>query len=72
MTLTAGQLSDWVTESFPAMPGVTAKGLTRLLVTEMDEHFSLYVAPINLDHESPAMPISHPSYYATYLARRFE
>jgi predicted AlkP superfamily phosphohydrolase/phosphomutase len=34
----------------------------------MDEHFSLYVSPINLDPDSPAMPISHPPYYATYLA----
>jgi hypothetical protein len=36
----------------------------------MGEHFSLYVAPINLDPESPAMPISHPPYYATYLAKK--
>ncbi len=36
----------------------------------MDEHFSLYVSPINLDPDHPAMPISHPSYYATYLAKR--
>ncbi len=27
----------------------------------MDEHFSLYVSPINLDPDAPAMPISHPS-----------
>jgi predicted AlkP superfamily phosphohydrolase/phosphomutase len=31
---------------------------------------SLYVAPINLDPERPAMPIAHPSYYARYLAAR--
>ena len=49
---------------------MTVTGLTRLLVTEMDEHFSLYVSPINLDPEAPAMPISHPPYYATYLAKR--
>jgi predicted AlkP superfamily phosphohydrolase/phosphomutase len=28
------------------------------------------VSPINLDPEKPAMPISHPGYYATYLAKR--
>jgi predicted AlkP superfamily phosphohydrolase/phosphomutase len=70
LRLTAGELSDWVALRFRAMPGVTVKGLTRLLVTEMGEHFSLYVAPINLDPESPAMPISHPPYYATYLAKK--
>lgn len=69
VSLTVGTLSPWIPLAFSAMPGVTVKGLTRLLVTEMGEHFSLYVAPINLDPEAPAMPISHPSYYATYLAK---
>jgi predicted AlkP superfamily phosphohydrolase/phosphomutase len=36
----------------------------------MDEHFSLYVTPISFDPEKPAMPISHPTYYSTYLAKR--
>jgi hypothetical protein len=36
----------------------------------MGEHFSLYVTPLNLDPDKPAMPISHPSYYATYLAKK--
>ena len=34
------------------------------------EHVSLYVSPISLDPEHPAMPISHPSWYATYLAKK--
>jgi predicted AlkP superfamily phosphohydrolase/phosphomutase len=41
-----------------------------MMVTEMEEHFSLYVTPLNLDPDKPAMPISHPSYYATYLAKK--
>jgi predicted AlkP superfamily phosphohydrolase/phosphomutase len=68
--LTPGELSDWVTLTFPAAPGVKVSGICRMMVTEMDEHFSLYVTPISLDPEKPAMPISHPSYYATYLAKR--
>ena len=39
-------------------------------VMEMAEHFSLYMTPINIDPEKPAMPISHPSYYSTYLAKK--
>ena len=70
MTLTQGTLSDWVSLSFQALPGVTVKGLTRLLVIEMGDHFSLYLSPINLDPDAPAMPISHPPYYATYLAKK--
>jgi predicted AlkP superfamily phosphohydrolase/phosphomutase len=41
-----------------------------MMVTEMDEHFSLYMSPLNIDPEKPAMPISHPSYYAVYLAKK--
>jgi predicted AlkP superfamily phosphohydrolase/phosphomutase len=70
LSLAPGALSDWVTLTFRAAPGIKVTGLTRLLVTELDEHFSLYMSPINLDPEKPAMPISHPSYYATYLAKR--
>jgi predicted AlkP superfamily phosphohydrolase/phosphomutase len=70
LTLEAGRLSEWIPLVFSALPAVKVKGLTRLLVTEMGEHFSLYVAPINLDPDAPAMPISHPPYYATYLAKK--
>jgi hypothetical protein len=70
VTLAPGELSDWVTLTFRAAPGVKVAGLTRLLLTELGEHVSLYMSPINLDPEKPAMPISHPSYYATYLAKR--
>jgi predicted AlkP superfamily phosphohydrolase/phosphomutase len=64
------ELSDWVTLSFKAAPGIKVSAICRMMVTEMDEHFSLYVTPLNIDPENPAMPISHPSYYATYLAKR--
>jgi predicted AlkP superfamily phosphohydrolase/phosphomutase len=68
--LVPGRLSDWVTLSFSAAPGIKVSGISRMLVTEMDEHFSLYMSPINLDPEKPAMPVSHPPFYATYLAKR--
>jgi predicted AlkP superfamily phosphohydrolase/phosphomutase len=70
VTLTPGHLSDWVRLRFRAVAGVDVTGLSRMLVTEMDEHFSLYMSPMCIDPEKPAMPIAHPSYYATYLAKR--
>ncbi len=63
-------LSDWVTLTFKAAPGIKVSGITRLMLTEVGEHVSVYMTPINIDPEKPAMPISHPSYYATYLAKR--
>ncbi len=64
------QLSPWTVLTFQAAPGIKISGLCRMMVKEMDEHFSLYISPICLDPEKPAMPVSHPSYYATYLAKR--
>jgi predicted AlkP superfamily phosphohydrolase/phosphomutase len=68
--LEPGKLSEWVRLTFPVVPGIKASGICRMMVTELDEHLSLYLTPINLDPERPAMPISHPSYYATYLAKK--
>jgi predicted AlkP superfamily phosphohydrolase/phosphomutase len=68
--LPLGELTGWVSIPFPAAPGVTVAGIARCQLLELDEHVSLYVSPINLDPEQPAMPISHPSYYSGYLAKR--
>jgi predicted AlkP superfamily phosphohydrolase/phosphomutase len=68
--LDVGTLSDWITLGFKAAPLVTVSGLCRMQLLEAGEHVSLYVTPISIDPEQPAMPISHPSYYATYLAKR--
>lgn len=69
VTLKLGELSDWVQLTFPAAPGIKVRGIARLLVTEMNGHFSMYMTPIALDPEKPAMPISHPDYYSVYLSK---
>jgi predicted AlkP superfamily phosphohydrolase/phosphomutase len=70
MDLRPGELTGWITVKFRAAPGIVVSGICRLLLTEMAEHVSIYMSPINLDPERPAMPISHPSYYAPYLAAK--
>jgi predicted AlkP superfamily phosphohydrolase/phosphomutase len=68
--LSEHELSDWIPLKYHAAPGVNVQGLCRMMVTELDEHVSMYVTPISIDPEKPAMPISHPSYYSTYLAKK--
>ena len=68
--LKKGELSDWLTLSFKAAPGITVSGIARMKLTELDENLSIYMTPLNIDPENPAMPISHPSYYATYLSKK--
>jgi predicted AlkP superfamily phosphohydrolase/phosphomutase len=53
---------------FRSALGPKACGLARFLLTETAPHVSLYMTPIQLDPERPALPISHPSFYASYLA----
>ncbi len=68
--LELGKLSDWVTLSFKAMVGVKVHGICRVMPIEIDDHVSIYMTPLNISPDNPAMPISHPSYYATYMAKK--
>ncbi len=68
--LEKGVLSDWVKLTYKAAPGVKVNGITRMQLTETGEELSLYMTPISLDPDNPAMPVSHPSYYANYLAKK--
>jgi predicted AlkP superfamily phosphohydrolase/phosphomutase len=67
--LAPGTYSPWIRIAFAAAPGVHIRGIARFLITETEPDFSLYVTPIQIDPESPALPISHPGYYAVYLAK---
>ena len=70
IALEPGRMTDWIPMSFRAAPGVSVRGICRLLLTELGDHVSLYVTPINLDPDRPALPISHPSFYASSLSHR--
>jgi predicted AlkP superfamily phosphohydrolase/phosphomutase len=67
--LRRGQYSPWIRLAFRAAPGVKVRGIARFLVTETAPEFTLYATPIQIDPEAPALAISHPSYYAAYLAK---
>ncbi len=70
VVLKAGEYSDWVKVVFKAGVGVKIQGICRFLVSSIEPEFRLYVTPINIDPEKPAMPISHPKVFATYLAKK--
>ena len=72
-SLRPGEYSGWVRLSFPTGTGLKVRGLARFYLRAPKNgnrnSFHLYVTPLNIDPEHPAMPISHPGYYATYLAK---
>lgn len=69
LKLKQGEYSDWLTIRFSAAPGIRVNGICRLLLLSTEPEFCLYVTPINIDPAKPAMPISHPAVYSTYLAK---
>lgn len=71
VTLQPGVYSRWIKLAFRAGPGFKISGIAKFLITETEPEFSLYVSPIQIDPEKPALPVSHPSFYAAYLAKLF-
>jgi predicted AlkP superfamily phosphohydrolase/phosphomutase len=61
------EYTPWMTVPFD---GVT--GIVRLYLHRWDgDDVGIYATPINIDPDSPAMPISHPFVYSIYLAKLF-
>ncbi len=69
-SLEADVYTPWVTVTFSAGLGIKVKGICEFLLVATEPEFALYVTPVQIDPESPAMPISHPSVYSTYLSKR--
>jgi len=68
--LNQGEWSAWVRVEFPLIPFLkSVSGICRFYLKEVHPNFKLYVTPINLDPEAPALPISTPASYAKDLAR---
>ncbi len=69
-TVAKNAYTEWIKLGFKAGPGVTVHGICKFLLLSTTPEFELYVTPVNIDPEKPAMPISHPGIFSTYLAKR--
>jgi predicted AlkP superfamily phosphohydrolase/phosphomutase len=69
--LRRGVFSPWIKLTFPAGLGIKIRSIARFYLLSTQPHFELYLTPLNIDPEKPALPISHPFIYAPYLARLF-
>lgn len=68
--LVRGEYTDWIQVKFRIAPGMSVSGVCKFLLLESSPEFELYVTPVNIDPEKPAMPIGYPSVYSVYLAKR--
>jgi predicted AlkP superfamily phosphohydrolase/phosphomutase len=67
--LQLGKHSPWIGIEFRAGLGIKVNGVARFILKSLEPHVELYVTPINIDPERPAMPVSHPFYYSVYLSK---
>lgn len=70
VVLREGEYSDWVPVGFSLGPGMRAGGICRFYLKRLAPEVELYVSPINIDPERPALPVSHPAAYSIYLSKR--
>jgi len=67
--LKRGEFSPWIRLTFKPGLGFRARCICRFLVSAIRPEFEMYVTPLNIDPEKPALPISHPFYYSVYLSK---
>ncbi len=66
--LNEGEWSPWVRLDFPFIGRLAkASGIVLLYLKEVHPGFKLYISPVNIDPENPAMPISYPADYSKEL-----
>ena len=63
--------SPWTRVTFRPGMGIRVRGICQFYLKRTEPEVELYVSAIHIDPEKPALPISHPFYYAVYLAKRF-
>jgi predicted AlkP superfamily phosphohydrolase/phosphomutase len=63
------EYSPWIRVTFRAGPFTQVRGICRFRLEQIAPEVKLYVTPVNIDPDRPALPISHPLYYSIYLAK---
>lgn len=70
VVLKLNQFSDWIKLNFRSKAGKDISGIARFCLRALEPEVSLYISPVNVDPEKPALPIAKPIYFASWLARR--
>lgn len=68
--LTVGEYTPWIPIEYRPGLGMKIRGICRFLLLQKSPYVKLYVTPIQIDPEKPALPISHPMTFSIYLAKQ--
>jgi predicted AlkP superfamily phosphohydrolase/phosphomutase len=61
--------SDWIRITFRPGLGMKIRAICKFYINQVSPHFEMYMTPLNIDPEKPALPISTPFIYSVYLAK---
>jgi len=67
--LRQGEFSPWIKLAFRPGLGIKIRAIARFYLQSLEPHFEMYMTPLNIDPEKPALPISHPFVYSVYLSK---
>jgi len=67
--LRRGIFSPWIRLTFRPGLGIKVQSIARFYISQIKPHFEMYLTPLNIDPEKPALPISYPFIYSVYLAK---
>lgn len=65
--LSQGKTHPWIRLEFKA-GFIKIAGIAQLVLEAVDP-VKLYISPINIDPEKPAMPVTHPKIFSVYLSK---
>jgi predicted AlkP superfamily phosphohydrolase/phosphomutase len=69
ISLKKAAFSPWTKISFHPGLGMKIRAICKFYIIQLDPHFEMYITPLNIDPEKPALPISHPFIYSVYLSK---
>jgi predicted AlkP superfamily phosphohydrolase/phosphomutase len=69
LTLEPRRYSPWIPVRFSAAPGFKVHGICRFYLNQATPELDLYVTPVQIDPENPALPIAHPTVYSVYQSK---
>ena len=62
--------SDWYRVKFRITPFLSVRAICRFHVLQVSPDLRLYMSPLNLDPESPPLPIAYPGNYTAELVKK--
>jgi predicted AlkP superfamily phosphohydrolase/phosphomutase len=65
------QWSRWFRVKFRINAFLSVSAIARFYVLQVSPDLRIYMSPLNIDPESPVLPVSYPSGYSTDLARKY-